>query len=124
MAIEVSVRKEISTYKEKLIFGFSLRQFMCVLVALFFSVGLGVLNYFIFHLKSDDIGLVILLGSVPILAFGWYEKESLPLEKYLRVMRRYRALRPHYVYMTNDMKGEKVEREDKKEDKQRKEVGN
>lgn len=124
MAIEVSVRKEIKSYKEKLFFGLSLRQSICVLVTVVFALSIGLLNLYVLHLKSDDIGLLIMIGSLPILAFGWYQKESLPLETYLKVKMNYRKLRPFYIYELKGKQEAMYEREDKKEDRKRTEYGN
>lgn len=124
MAIEVSVRKEIKEYQEKLIFGLSIRQFVCVLVTVVLSVVIGVLNYFFLGFAIDDIGLFIMFLSIPILAFGWYQKDGMHLEEYLRIVKKYRDIAQAYPYLSKRSEGPVIEAEDKKEAKKRSEAGN
>jgi len=124
MAIEVSVRKEIKSYEEKLIGGMSLRQAACATVAVAFSAGVGAINHFFIHWAIDDIGVVIMFLSIPILAVGWFKKEGMPFEKYMLIMWRYKGLANAYPFKNRILEVEVVEAEDKKERKKRTEYGN
>lgn len=124
MAIEVSVRKEIKSYQEKLLFGLSLRQGVCLLIAVVFSIGVGILNYFFIHWSIDDIGLLLIFLNIPILSIGWFKKENMPVEKYLRMVRKYKSLGDSYPYKTEVQEVKTVETEEKKERRKRTEYGN
>ncbi|MGX7197728.1 PrgI family protein [Enterococcus olivae] len=124
MAIEVSVRKEIKTYKEKLIFGFSIRQALALSGTVLFTVGIGVLNYFFWRLPIDDIGLVLMFLSVPILSLGWYKKEGMPVEQYVKILWRYLHLAPNYPFVLQGKEFDTIKLDDKKERKKRTECGN
>jgi len=119
MAIEVSVRKEIKTYQEKLIFGFSIRQALALTATITFSVGTGLLNYFFWKLSIDDIGLLLMFLSVPILSLGWYQKDGMPIERYLKVLWTYHRLAPNYPFVLPGKEELFIELEDKKEGKKR-----
>ncbi len=124
MAIEVSVRKEIKNYQEKLIFGLSLRQAACAGIAIVVSVLVGVLNYFILHISIDDLGLLLMILIIPILALGWFKKENMTLEKHLKIVKDYHSLARELPYLTLTLKKGGVESDEKKEGKNRSEYGN
>lgn len=54
--ISVSVPKEISDYKEKVIFGLSLRQLVCGVIAVGLAVATGLLLVQVLGLSIDIAG--------------------------------------------------------------------
>lgn len=58
--ISVSVPKEISDYKEKVIFGFSLRQLVCGVIAVGLAVATGLLLVQVLGLSIDIAGYTTL----------------------------------------------------------------
>ncbi|OQO70638.1 hypothetical protein BH747_06030 [Enterococcus villorum] len=99
LLIEVPIRKEILTYQEKLFFGFSLRQFISGTLTVIFVVTLGIINHLFWRLPIDDIGLVFMFISAPILSIGWLKPNHLPLEKYLLIRWNYFKLAKYYTYL-------------------------
>lgn len=86
MSIEVRVPKEITEYKERIIFNLSVRQLLWGFIALTIAVG----GYFvvtqIFHLGSD-IGMYIsMIGCVPAFAMGFIKsKEGFSFDKFVKI---------------------------------------
>lgn len=74
MAIEVVIRKEIKEYQEKIFFGFSLRQVIVIALALIVILPVGLLNHFIWGYSIDDLGIVLMFFTSPILSVGWIKK--------------------------------------------------
>lgn len=98
MAIEVVIRKEIKEYQEKIFFGFSLRQVIVISLALIVTLPIGLLNHFIWGYSIDDLGIVLMLFTSPILSVGWIKKNQLPLEKYLLIRWRHLIATKYYPY--------------------------
>lgn len=98
IALEVPVRKEILTYKEKLFFGFSLRQFISMMISLIITLIVGLLNHFTWQFSIDDLGILLMIISSPILSFGWIKPNDLPMEKYLQIRWHYYKLDRYYTY--------------------------
>lgn len=96
MAIEVVIRKEIKEYQEKIFFGFSLRQVIVITLALIVILPIGLLNHFIWGYSIDDLGIVLMFLTSPILSVGWIKKNQLPLEKYLLIRWRHLIATKHY----------------------------
>lgn len=98
MAIEVVIRKEIKEYQEKIFFGFSLRQVIVIALALIVILPVGLVNHFIWSYSIDDLGIVLMFFTSPILSVGWIKKNQLPLEKYLLIRWRHLIAKKHYPY--------------------------
>ena len=69
--ISVSVPKEISDYKEKVIFGLSLRQLVCGVIAVGLAVATGLLLVQVLGLSIDIAGYIIMVEVVPLMALGF-----------------------------------------------------
>lgn len=79
--IEVKVPREISDYKQKFLFGLTVRQ--CVSVAL--ALGICIPLY-IFGKKAvgeDIISWLVILVAVPIFCFGFLKFNDMPFEKFM-----------------------------------------
>lgn len=79
--IEIKIPKDISTYKESIALGLSMRQFICSALALAVSVGL-------FFLCKDKVGTeyaswICIAGAVPFAACGFFQYNNLTLEKFI-----------------------------------------
>lgn len=77
--IEIKIPKEITDYKEKFLFGLTVRQ--CVSVAA--AIGAAVPLY-IFgkeHLGADVAGWLVLLVIVPIFGFGFFRYNGMTFEQ-------------------------------------------
>lgn len=90
--IEIKIPKEITDYKEKFLFGLTVRQFVCVVAALAVCVPL-----FIFGkdaLGEDLVGWLVILIAVPIFAFGFFKYDGMPFEKFLGLLYRQKWAEP------------------------------
>ena len=90
--IEIKIPKEITDYKEKFLFGLTVRQFISAVAALAICVPL-----FIFgkdFLGEDVVGWLIMLIAVPIFAFGFFRYDGMPFEKFLVLLYRQKWLEP------------------------------
>lgn len=91
MAIEVSIPKEITEYKEKIMFGLSLRQLGCFSLATVLSVGVGLLCTKVFGMSMDDTSWIIILVVIPIMAFGFIKIDGRTFEKHMALYIRHKT---------------------------------
>ena len=90
--IEIKIPKEITDYKEKFLFGLTVRQFVSVVAALAVCVPL-----FIFgkgFLGEDVVGWLIILLAAPIFAFGFFKYDGMRFELFLALVYRQKWLEP------------------------------
>lgn len=117
MSVEVRIPKEITDYKEKIMFGLSIRQLISVLV----SMPLGIGTYIFLSLKwgMNITGYIVIIEVMPILAFGFLRIKGFTLEKIMKyilkhklgVSRRKYKVNLHLNYVGVD---KNVEYKDKK----------
>lgn len=90
--IEIKIQKEITDYKEKFLFGLTVRQLVSAVVALAICVPL-----FIFgkdYLGEDMVGWIIILVAIPVFAFGFFRYDGMPFEKFLAILYRQKWVEP------------------------------
>jgi hypothetical protein len=111
MAIEVKVPKDIKEYKEKIIAGMNLKQLLCLCIA----GGLNILIALIFiawlKLPMEIVSWLMILVSIPIVSFGWFKRNGLTFEVYLKQFFKY-----HVSTGTRKKKPKTVTQEDKLQD--------
>ena len=90
MALNVSIPKEITAYKSKLIGGLSPRKLICLLAAVLLGIGTFFLCSRVLGLSTTDAGTAVMVAAAPLLAVGFIEKDGLPLEKYAVLYLRHR----------------------------------
>lgn len=100
MAIEVRIPKEITEYKEKILFGLSIRQLICFSAAIVLSIGSYMLLTKVFYLSMDAASYVIIIESIPLMAIGFVKKNGFPFEKYFALFLRHRIGRNKLLYRT------------------------
>ena len=97
----VSVPKDLSTVKTKVVFNLTKRQLICFSAAL--AVGLP-----LFFLTKDSVGtsgstLMMIFTMLPLFMFAIYEKHGQPLEVILKHYIEVRFLKPKQrPYKTNN----------------------
>ncbi len=99
ISLEVRVPKEITEYKEKIIFGLSIRQLFSFIIAMV----IGFLSYYI-SLKffgKEVASYVVILITMPIFAFGFFKKDGFPFEKYIVIMIRQKLGNNKRIYKTD-----------------------
>lgn len=79
--IEIRIPKEINTYEAKFIGPFTLRQSVCLLIALPICVVLY--NVLKPYCPLDTVGFVMLLPASIAYLFGWFKPYGLKFEKFL-----------------------------------------
>ena len=90
--IEIKIPKEITDYKEKFLFGLTVRQLVSAVVALAICVPL-----FIFgkdYLGEDMVGWIIILVAIPVFAVGFFKYDGMPFEKFLAILYRQKWVEP------------------------------
>ena len=90
--IEIKIPKEITDYKEKFLFGLTVRKLVSAVVALAICVPL-----FIFgkdYLGEDMVGWIIILVAIPVFAFGFFRYDGMPFEKFLAILYRQKWVEP------------------------------
>ena len=90
--IEIKIPREITDYKEKFLFGLTVRQLVSAVVALAVCVPL-----FIFgkdYLGEDLVGWIIILVAIPVFAFGFFRYDGMPFEKFLALIYRQKWVEP------------------------------
>ena len=102
MAIRVKVPKEIKDYREKILFGMSLRQLLFSVLTLAIAIGGSFYCVKILGMKIDTAGNIIIPLLVPIVAFGWVRKNGMSLEKYLKVVFKHQLKVGKRIYQTRE----------------------
>ena len=90
--IEIKIPKEIRDYKEKFLFGLTIRQFVFLAAALAICVPLYVFGKD--YLGDDLVSWLIIIIAIPILAFGFFKFEGMPFEKFLGILYRQKWAEP------------------------------
>lgn len=112
--IEVRIPKEITEYKEKVIFGLSIRQLIFFTLTIILSIG----SYFIMTKKlgltMDSASYVIIFQSLPLLAVGFIRINGFPFEKYALLVIRHKLGIQKRPYKTS-LLVDKVELKEEKE---------
>lgn len=90
--IEIKVPKEITDYKEKFLFGLTVRQFVSAVAALAVCVPLFIFGKDL--LGEDIVGWVIILLAAPIFAFGFFKYDGMYFENFLALVYRQKWLEP------------------------------
>lgn len=90
--IEIKIPKEITDYKEKFLFGLTVRQLVSAFVALAICVPLYIFGKD--WLGDDLVGWIVILTALPILAFGFFKYDGMPFEKFLAILYRQKWVEP------------------------------
>ena len=98
----VTIPKDLSRIKNKLVFNLTKRQ----LISFSLAGGIGI-PFFLFSrsvIGGDVAAFLMIALMLPFMAFGVYEKDGQPLEKILYHMIRARFLLPRIrVYQTDNL---------------------
>lgn len=90
--IEIKIPKEITEYKEKFLFGLTVRQCVSVAAALAVCVPLYIFGK---DFLGDDItSWLVILIAVPVLGFGFVKYNGMTFERLLAVLYRQKFAEP------------------------------
>lgn len=90
--IEIKIPKEITEYKEKFLFGLTVRQFISVAAALAVCVPLYIFGKD--YLGDDAASWLVILIGVPIFGFGFVKYNGMTFEQLLVVIYRQKWKEP------------------------------
>lgn len=82
--IEIKIPKEITDYKEKFLFGLTVRQ--CVSVAAALGAAIPLYIFSKDHLGADIAGWLVLLVVVPIFGFGFFKYNGMTFERFVALI--------------------------------------
>jgi len=113
--MEVKVPKEVRKYHESIVFGLSMRQFICSAVA----VGIAVLAYFGLrqYLGNEGVSWVCIFVALPVALIGFVTYHEMNLEHFVWAWIKSEFLMPkrlyfkanNYMYMAyQELKSEKT----------------
>lgn len=112
--ISVDVPKEIREYKERLVFGLTIRQLIAVIIALGTCVPLYL--YGRKYINDEVLSWLIILIAIPCVAVGFFRKNGMPFEKYIYAVVKHQLLMPQTtVYKTGNFFREKQQLAEKAE---------
>ena len=106
ISLEVRVPKEITEYKEKILFGLSIRQLFSFIIA----IAIGFISYYLTSkvFGKEVASYVVILITMPIFAFGFFKKDGFPFEQYIVIMIRQKLGNNKRIYKT-DLNVNKIE---------------
>lgn len=90
--IEIKIPKEITEYKERFLFGLTIRQCLSAAAALAICVPLYIFGKD--YLGEDVVSWLIILVGVPIFAFGFFRYDGMPFEQLLMLIYRQKWVEP------------------------------
>jgi len=84
MPLEVKIHKEITEYREKIIFGLSIRQLICVTIAALLCIAtFWAVKPFI---GKDLAGYLVLIEAAPIMGVGFLRINGFTFEQYVAIV--------------------------------------
>lgn len=89
MALETRIPKEITEYRERIVFGMSGRQLVATAAAI---AVVGLTAFILWYLLGINFAVVeyiLILEALPIVAFGFIRHKGMPFEQLLRIRRNY-----------------------------------
>lgn len=96
--LEVRIPKEITEYTEKIIFGLSGRQLLCLTLALV----IGISSYALFTnlFNKEMASYLVIIEALPLFALGFIKKDGFTFEKYLSFAIKHKFSPPRRTYQT------------------------
>lgn len=80
------IPKEITDYKEKIIAGRTIRQIICLSLAIVVGFAAFAIAKFGFGTTTDKATDILIPFTIPFLLIGFFKKDGYPFEKYLMIM--------------------------------------
>lgn len=88
MSIEIKIPKEITEYKEKIIFGLSIRQLISLFIGMSLSIGVYISLYK--KIGHDITGYIVIIICIPIFGIGFIKINNFTFEEYIKnIIRHY-----------------------------------
>jgi len=80
------IPKEITAYKEKIIAGRTIRQIICLSLAILIGFAAFAVAKFGFGTSTDKATDILIPFTIPFLLVGFFKKDGYPFEKYILIM--------------------------------------
>ena len=98
--MEVKIPREVRRYKESIIFGLSMRQFICSAIA----VGIAVIAYFGLreYLGNEGVSWVCILVALPVALIGFVTYHEMTLEHFIWTWIRSELIMPKRLWFASD----------------------
>ncbi len=98
MPLEVKIPKEITEYREKIIFGLSVRQLFCVAIAAIICL----ITFFAVKpfIGNDLAGYLVLVEAMPIMGVGFLRINGFTFERYVMIVLKHMFNQQIRVYKT------------------------
>jgi hypothetical protein len=81
--MDAKIPKEISTFKEKLLFNLNLRQTICVAGALTVNVPLYIYLRNVLKMRDSKVSWIVLLIAAIFFSIGFFNYNGMPTEKFI-----------------------------------------
>ena len=113
--MEIKIPKEVRLHKETVLFGLTLRQFLCALGAV--AVALAVYFFLGPALGGADVGWACVLAAAPFALCGFFQNNRMKFERFLIAVIRSELLYPrHLVFKSDNLYAKLMEYTSMKED--------
>lgn len=98
--MEVKIPREVRKYQESIVFGLSMRQFICSAVA----VGIAVLAYFGLRetLGNEGVSWVCILVALPVALIGFVTYHEMTLEHFVWAWIKSELMMPKRLWFASD----------------------
>lgn len=90
--IERKIHKDVRKYKEKIVGGLTLRQLIAVVITAIVVIPLY--QILKMYLGENITSYVIMIVALPILLTGFYDKDGLNFEKYIKYFIEFHFITP------------------------------
>lgn len=114
MAVEVKVPKDIKEYKEKVIAGMTLKQLLCLNIAAGVNIVISLIFIAWLKIPMEITSWLMILSSIPIVSFGWFKRNGLTFEVYIKQFFKYH-FSPGVRLKQETKMGEKSKKEEKEQ---------
>ena len=98
--MEVKIPREVRKYKESIVLGLSMRQFVCAAIA----VGIAILAYFGLreYLGNEGVSWICILVALPIALIGFATYHEMTLEYFVLAWVKSELLMPKRLWFESD----------------------
>lgn len=99
--LEIKLPQEIKEYKEKLIFGLSVRQIISIGVDLGICIPMVLIGKK--FISADTLAWVVIIVSLPVLACGFWKVKDMNFEEYAKHFINHNFLPQKRIYEDTDL---------------------
>lgn len=90
--IEIKIPKEVRSFKETIFIGLTLRQIICLGIAL--SINVPMYIFLKPYIGDEVASWIIMFTGVPLFLIGFFKFNGLPFEKYALIVLKFKLFIP------------------------------